>query len=128
MEVRPYGITVSVSYPPDTDTPMYKEEMKTKPEITKEISDSSVVMTPQEVARDIVAGVQSHVFSISHGLEGWALKQLHPGMSPLNSLGEVIQQVFFASLLRFVTCFYLVIWEYLVAKHANAADKAKKEK
>jgi len=25
MEVKPYGIYVSVCYPPDTDTPGYKE-------------------------------------------------------------------------------------------------------
>lgn len=105
---------------------MYQEEMKTKPEITKDLSDSSVVMSANQVARDIVQGVDHQLFSISHGLEGWALKQLHPGMSPMNNLGEVMQQVAFASFLRFVTCFYLVIWEYLVDKSEKKNANAKK--
>lgn len=131
MEVKPYHITVSVSYPPDTDTPMYKEEMKTKPAITKEISDSGAVLSPVVVAHEIVQGAEAGYFTISHGLEGWALKQLHAGMSPINHTFEVIQQVWFGSLIRFVTCFYLVFWEFLVAKHAgleekNKANKAKK--
>lgn len=40
MEVRPYNIIVSVGYPPDTDTDGYREEMKTKPLITQQLSES----------------------------------------------------------------------------------------
>lgn len=40
MECKPFNIYISVSYPPDTDTPGYKEEMTTKPDLTKTISES----------------------------------------------------------------------------------------
>lgn len=40
MECKPFNIFVSVSYPPDTDTPGYKVEMTTKPDMTKSISES----------------------------------------------------------------------------------------
>jgi 3-dehydrosphinganine reductase len=30
MELKPYGIYVTLSYPPDTDTPGFKEELKDK--------------------------------------------------------------------------------------------------
>lgn len=47
MEVKPYGILVSVAYPPDTDTPGYKIEMETKPLITKKISESGKVFSSE---------------------------------------------------------------------------------
>jgi 3-dehydrosphinganine reductase len=127
QEVRPFHISISVSYPPDTDTPMYHEEMKTKPEITREISDSSVLMSPQTVARDIVSGVDAGYFSIAHGLEGWALKQVHAGLSPLNNSWEVVQQIATSGLIRFVTVFIILFWEYLVEKHVATQEKKEKK-
>lgn len=54
MEVKPYGISVTVSCPPDTDTPCFEEENKVKPEETKLISASSGVFPPAKVAEDIL--------------------------------------------------------------------------
>lgn len=54
MELKPYGIFVSVAYPPDTDTPGYELEMQSKPDLTKRISDSGSVFLPEEVAKDMV--------------------------------------------------------------------------
>ena len=50
-EVRPYGISVTVNCPPDTDTPGLKEEEKYKPEETKLISQSAGLLQPDVVAR-----------------------------------------------------------------------------
>lgn len=38
MEVKRYGVAVSLVFPPDTDTPMFHEENKIKPPETAEIS------------------------------------------------------------------------------------------
>ncbi len=54
MEVKPYGITVTVAFPPDTDTPCFVEENKIKPQETKLISESSGVFSPSKVADDIL--------------------------------------------------------------------------
>lgn len=54
--------------------------METKPLITKTLSESGVVFTPQEVAYDIVNQSTKGYFGISNGLDGWLLKMLHPGM------------------------------------------------
>jgi 3-dehydrosphinganine reductase len=50
-EVSPYGITVTVNCPPDTDTPGLKEEEKFKPEETKIISQAAGLFQPDVVAR-----------------------------------------------------------------------------
>ena len=48
------------------------------------------------VAGDLVDYSTLSYFGISTGLEGWLLKQLHPGMSPVNTVVETLQQVCFA--------------------------------
>ncbi len=54
MELKPYGILISVAFPPDTDTPGYQKEMMTKPEITKKLSESGSVFSAEKVAKDII--------------------------------------------------------------------------
>lgn len=46
-EVRRDGISISLSFPPDTDTPMFAEENKTKPKETVMISDAAGLIQPQ---------------------------------------------------------------------------------
>jgi hypothetical protein len=48
------------------------------------------VYSAQAVARDLVHYSTQGYFGISTGLDGWLLKQLHPGMSPVNHALEVI--------------------------------------
>lgn len=111
MELKPYGIYVSVTYPPDTDTPGYEVEMETKPSLTKKLSESGSVFLPNEVAVDMINQSTIGYFGISTGLDGWLLKQLHPGMSPVNNLWEVLQQILFAPISRVIAVFYLLSWD-----------------
>jgi len=62
MELKPHGILVSVAFPPDTDTPGYKKEMMTKPEITKKLSESGSVFSAEKVAKDIITQSTIGVF------------------------------------------------------------------
>jgi 3-dehydrosphinganine reductase len=129
MEVKPYNIFISLSYPPDTDTPGYQEEMLSKPTLTKKISESGSVFSAVSVAESIVDGAQNHVYTISTGLDGWFLKQPHSGMTPVNNLFEVTQQIVFASLLRFVGVFYLAYWDFLTfSTHREEEEKESKKK
>lgn len=118
MELRPYGIYVSVSYPPDTDTPGYKIEMLDKPEITKKLSESGV-FSPESIAKDIVYYSKKGYFAISNGFDGWMLKQLHPGMSPVNNIWEVTQQILFCSLFRIVSLFYILSWDSIIKEETD---------
>ena len=111
MELKPYNITVSVCYPPDTDTPGYDEEMKTKPLLTKKLSESGSLFKPADVAKDIVTYSNRGYFGISTGLDGWLLKQLHPGMSPVNCIWETVQPILFSPLARIISIFYVKMWD-----------------
>lgn len=119
MEVKPFGILVSVSYPPDTDTPGYEIEMQTKPKLTTALSESGEVFPPQIVARDIITYSCVGYFGISTGLDGWFLKQGHAGMTPLNHSWEVLQQILLGSFVRVIGVFYLLSWESLVTSFSK---------
>jgi 3-dehydrosphinganine reductase len=81
-EVKSHGIVVSVLCPPDTDTPGFEVENRTKPDETKAISASARVMHPDAVARAMVRGMEKGRFLIVPGVDGklaHLAKRLAPG-------------------------------------------------
>ena len=81
-ELRPEGIGVSIVYPPDTDTPQLREELKTRPEITSRIAGSTRVYSADEVADAIVRGVRRGRFTIAPGWEMTILSHFHSLIGP----------------------------------------------
>ncbi len=67
-ELRPYGVHVSIVYPPDTDTPQLAYESQFKPPETRALG-SGVVLTADDVARAILQGVARRRYSIVPGRE-----------------------------------------------------------
>eukprot|EP00939_MAST-03C_sp_MAST-3C-sp1_P002700 g2700.t1 len=63
-ELRGFGIRVSIAYPPDTDTPGFENENKTKPKETLEITPPSVYK-PSIVASQIVNGIEMGDYHLS---------------------------------------------------------------
>lgn len=128
MELRPYGnIYVSIAYPPDTDTPGYEIEMQTKPEITKKLSESGTVFSSKDVAYNIVEYSDRGYYGIASGIDGWMLKNLHPGMSPINNLWEVWTGILFAPLCRFISLFYLTHFDSVCKSSLKTIDDKKKK-
>ncbi len=54
MQVKPYGISVTLAMPPDTDTPGFENEEKSKPEATRKISQTSGLFKPEIVAQQLM--------------------------------------------------------------------------
>ncbi|HIE16930.1 MAG TPA: SDR family NAD(P)-dependent oxidoreductase [Dehalococcoidia bacterium] len=82
-ELKQYGITVSVLCPPDTDTPGFHEENKTKPEETRAISAGAKLRQPDEIARALIDGMKKGEMYIIPGFDGrliFLLKRLFPGL------------------------------------------------
>ncbi len=76
-----YGIGVSVLCPPDTDTPGFLEENRTKPSVTRAVSGATHVLRADEVARAAIAGIRRNRFLIVPGLDGrvaFAAKRFAP--------------------------------------------------
>lgn len=64
MEMKPYGINVSIVYPPDTDTPQLAYENQYKPPELKHLLPELGVVTPEQVARAIISGIQHQRYEI----------------------------------------------------------------
>jgi 3-dehydrosphinganine reductase len=69
QEMKPYGIGVSIVYPPDTDTPQLRFENRYKPYETKAISGAGGLMTPSAVADIVLKGISRGHYSILPGLQ-----------------------------------------------------------
>ena len=82
-ELKLSGISVSVVYPPDTDTPQLEVENKTKPLETKHITATSGLWSPEEMAIEIVQGMKKKTFAIAPGLEMTLLEKLHSLLAPI---------------------------------------------
>jgi 3-dehydrosphinganine reductase len=66
-ELRADHIGVSIAYPPDTETPMLDEELKTAPAETRAICSLAKTWTADAVADAILNGVSRGAFAITPG-------------------------------------------------------------
>ena len=81
-EIKQFGINISIVYPPDTDTPQLEQENKIKPPETKKITAMAKTWSPEDVASEIVKGIQHQSFAIAPGLEMNLLARLHSLILP----------------------------------------------
>uniref|UniRef100_A0A8C2KHW1 3-dehydrosphinganine reductase n=1 Tax=Cyprinus carpio TaxID=7962 RepID=A0A8C2KHW1_CYPCA len=129
MEMKPYNIYVTVAYPPDTDTPGFAEENKTKPLETRLISETSGVCQPEQVAKVVVKDALQGNFTSAVGPDGYMLSALTCGMSPVTSITEGLQQIVTMGLFRTIALFYLGSFDSIVRhcmiqrEQSKAADK-----
>jgi 3-dehydrosphinganine reductase len=82
-ELKPAGITVTIVYPPDTDTPQLAEENLTKPRETKALTAAGGLWTADAVARATLKGVRRGRFSVTPGFQLTALAWLHSLIAPV---------------------------------------------
>jgi 3-dehydrosphinganine reductase len=68
-EMKPHGIGVSLVFPPDTETPQLAYEEQYKPAETKALTESGGRMSPENVAKSILKGIERGKYLILPGLE-----------------------------------------------------------
>ncbi|KPP67174.1 3-ketodihydrosphingosine reductase-like, partial [Scleropages formosus] len=130
MEMKPYNIYVTVAYPPDTDTPGFAEENKSKPLETRLISETSGMCQPEQVAKIVVKDAVQGNFNSSVGPDGYMLSALTCGMSPVTSITEGLQQILTMSLFRTIALFYLGSFDSIIRRcmiqreQSKGADKS----
>jgi len=126
MELKPYKIYVSVSNPPDVDTPMYAQENKTKPLECKLISEGTGVFPAERLAHDIVKGLEKYRFFIQTGFDGFMLGLLTAGFNPSANLFTAVMEILFMSPMRLVAIVTRFSYNQIVSKvRAERAIKGK---
>jgi 3-dehydrosphinganine reductase len=82
-ELKPYGIQVATLFPPDTDTPGFKQENETKPLETRIISGTIKLASAEDVAKALIKGIEQKKAVILPGVENKLLYTLRGLLRPL---------------------------------------------
>lgn len=69
VELKPLGISVSVVCPPEIDTPMVVEELKTMHPVARELKDFAGSLSLDEAMPQIWAGIQKRKFVVICGFK-----------------------------------------------------------
>lgn len=128
QELLPYNIWLSLCYPPDTDTPMLREENTYKPPIAKVISESGGVVPPDDVAKGIVAGLINYRFEMFANFDGEALGLVSSGFNPPDTLFRLLLEMVSMPIMRAVAVGYHLNWNRLIRNHFNAEHAPNKDK
>lgn len=118
MELRPFDIGVTISFPPDTDTPGFEQENKMKPNVTAEISKVGSIYSPDDVAQAIIRDLRARRFYSTVGLENWLVLMACNSFMP-SSLGRALLECLLAAPLRLLSYFVLRSWCKLVDRSAT---------
>ncbi|KAK9890106.1 hypothetical protein WA026_008916 [Henosepilachna vigintioctopunctata] len=128
MELKPYNISVTLALPPDTDTPGFKEENKTKPIETLRISDMGDIFNPGDVANKIMRDALGGQFFSHIGFESFITTTLCKGMSPFTSFFQVIMESMIIGWIRLISSFYVHRFHKIVQLCYDEKKKQKKIK
>jgi len=82
-EARRDGITVTIAYPPDTDTPMLVEENRTRPVESQAIAGAGGLWPAAKVAERTWNAMERGRFSVSPGWQMTALAGFHSVLGPI---------------------------------------------
>ncbi|XP_047324448.1 3-dehydrosphinganine reductase TSC10A-like [Impatiens glandulifera] len=123
QEIIMDNIHVSLIFPPDTETPGFIEENKTKPQLTSIISASSGGMNADEVAKKALDGIKSGSFIVPCNFEGFLLALVTAGLSPQRSYLIAFVEVFSASILRIVALCFQWNWYSSIEKWHQTQKK-----
>ncbi|KAL6756422.1 hypothetical protein V8C86DRAFT_71749 [Haematococcus lacustris] len=119
-ELQGTGVTVSVAFPPDTDTPGLHHENLTKPAETRDISAMSTVFKSQQVAQSIVRGIQAGLYTLPSPDMGLALHcRMMQGLVPRGLLAIVVETLL-GLVMPAVQAVHGIIFDRISRKHSKA--------
>ncbi|XXG54450.1 hypothetical protein AAC387_Pa03g2324 [Persea americana] len=124
QEVIVDDIHVSLIFPPNTETPGFEEEIKTRSEITRIIAASSATMKADEVAMLTLNGIKSGTFSVICNFNGILLALGSASLSPQRSFLVAFLEVVGAGLMRLVALYFQWSWYKTIEKwHSQKNSK-----
>lgn len=125
-ELRPHGIGVTISFPPDMDTPGYQEEMKRdKPWECHEISKTAGLLKPEPIAAKLWADILAGNYLSVAGMDAWASSMIANGWNPQTSFSSMIIEMILAPVFKLVAWGHLKYFEYIVEKGIVRRNKIK---
>ena len=83
VELAPKGVSVSVAFPPDTDTPQLAQEEQARPPITRALASGGGRLSAQRVAEGMIAGAEAGRFMLTPSVVMTAFGWAHSLYAPL---------------------------------------------
>ena len=83
VELKPRNVCVTLAFPGDTDTPQLHAEVKLRPKVTSEVANGGGVLSPDAVAKGIVAAAERGDFQVTFGWQLRVLARTHSLIAPL---------------------------------------------
>ena len=83
VELKPRNVSVTIAFPGDTDTPQLRAELKLRPKVTSELANGGGVMSPEDVAKGIIAAAERGDFQVTFGWQLQLLARTHSLIAPL---------------------------------------------
>lgn len=83
LELEPLNISVTLIYPPDTDTPQLEAEKRTKPLATQKITEGGGLWRAPEIAARLLAGMDKGRVVVAPGFQMAALHHLSSLLAPV---------------------------------------------
>lgn len=112
MELVGTGVSLTLAFPPDTDTPGFEKEELTKPEETKLISGSGGLQSPDNVGKQLVRdALNGKTYSV-FGISGQLMSLLYCGS--IDSVTQVLVQICSMGVLRAVMVGVLISFQKIV--------------
>ena len=121
-EVLPYGVGITLVFPPDTDTPGFEHENTMKPKLTKIISEQAGLWKSEDVAKIIKEGIINRRFMLGFGSDGFFLNALTGGATPASSVFEFWAHCLLMPFVKIYMLFLQTYFMYLIQKEYNANE------
>jgi 3-dehydrosphinganine reductase len=123
-------IHIQVAYPPDTNTPCFEKENKTKPEETRLISETAGLAEPADIGQTMLLSAlkDNPPFSVYFSFDGWLVSSLTAGFSPISTLSDAVSQVCGMSLIRWVSLLYLQYWHHVIRTYQSKTNPSTESK
>lgn len=82
-EARPHGVSVSVCFPPDTQTPQFQRELAFRPPEAAKVMGTVRPWPAEAVAKSIAKGIDQGRFEVYFGTTLFLLGRFGPAVRPL---------------------------------------------
>lgn len=122
QELRPYNIGVTLTFPPDTNTPGLQKENESKPELCKKISDTAGLWEAVDVAKTLRDGIVNRNFMVGFGADGYFLNALSGTMCPANSMMDFWVQLLLTPILKVYMLFLQNSWNNMIENEINPSS------
>ena len=104
------------------DSPGYKNECLTKPEVCSNIEGTATLFTPEQITKKTFKGIANNDFIITMEFLSWILTQISYGISPPENLFAQLLIAPFIPLIRYIAVFYIDFLSRNINQKKNKND------